>query len=340
MANSTNLSSMPATFKVGELYSNAEIQNTLSVGNAGGVRVRLDDQKIVKRLVVTTSRLTTQAQSENPYRDRIEGDILTYTGAGRSGDQTLGGVNQRIPQQTTFDFPIYGFEMIGSRRDRSLGPKRWRFIGLLEYLRHYSDQQIDVSQALRKVWLFEFRILPEPREVAVDLDHDISRLALRESRDLNATIDSDREISDDKQESRRFSPAELETVRRQFLELTPESFEHRLCDLLVATGFENVAVTRYSQDGGIDVNAAAGAFMWPIWGLHIQLQAKRWLHTVGRKDVAELRGSLQPFARGAVVTTSHFSRAAVQEATEAGKNPIILVDGIKLAEIALSLDCK
>jgi restriction endonuclease Mrr len=251
----------------------------------------------------------------------------------------LGGVNQRLPQQIEADFPIYGFEMIGSRRNQKLGPKRWRFLGLLEYVRHYADRQIDVLKALRQVWLFEFRILNEPAEVPPEFDLSLSQHALVKSRESNETEASDREVSDEKTEFQRFSTSELEIVRRQFLDLSPEGFEHHLCTILTASGFEDVSVTRYSQDGGIDVNAAAGKLMWPIAGLHIQLQAKRWLHTVGRKDVAELRGSLKPYARGAVVTTSHFSRAAIQEAAEKGKNPIILVDGMALADIALSTGC-
>jgi len=67
----------------------------------------------------------------------------------------------------------------------------------------------------------------------------------------------------------------------------------------------------------------------------VQVQAKRWLHSVGRKEVAELRGSLQPFAKGAVVTTSHFSRAAINEATDEGKSPIALVDGFRLSKVVL-----
>jgi restriction endonuclease Mrr len=94
----------------------------------------------------------------------------------------------------------------------------------------------------------------------------------------------------------------------------------------------------YSQDGGIDVNAFAGQLMWPIRDLLVQVQAKRWLHTIGRKEVAELRGSLQPFARGAVVTTSYFSRAAVAEAQKVGKNPIVLVDGYSFASLVKSLN--
>ncbi len=65
----------------------------------------------------------------------------------------------------------------------------------------------------------------------------------------------------------------------------------------------------------------------------IQIQAKRWLHTVGRKEVAELRGSLPPHAAGCIVTTSHFSRAAIGESTAAGKIPITVIDGYELANI-------
>ena len=75
--------------------------------------------------------------------------------------------------------------------------------------------------------------------------------------------------------------------------------------------------------------------MWALANTMVQVQAKRWLHSVGRKEVAELRGSLQPFARGAVVTTSHFSKAAINEAHEEGKNPIVLVDGFMLSQVVL-----
>ncbi len=85
--------------------------------------------------------------------------------------------------------------------------------------------------------------------------------------------------------------------------------------------------------------AGAGRGLWVLENTLVQVQAKRWLHSVGRREVAELRGSLQPFARGSVVTTGHFSRAAIQEASEAGKNPIVLVDGFRLSRAALEHGC-
>ena len=110
------------------------------------------------------------------------------------------------------------------------------------------------------------------------------------------------------------------------------------CSYRVA--FSEWKLLKYSQDGGIDVNARPGQRSWPISHLLVQLQAKRWLHTVGRKEVAELRGSLQPHAAGCIVTTSHYSRAALTEAAAPGKVPISLIDGYELASLVNLLQLK
>lgn len=326
----------PASFRVGTLYSSEEIQEALKVGNAGGVRMSIADDGTVRRAVILTSAPTARQLSENPYHDRIENDVLVYTGAGLEGDQTLGGINKRLPQQLEANFPAYGFMLIGSRRDPKIGPKRWRFLGLLEYLRHYPDTQADTEGAVRKVWLFEMRIHPSPETIAVAGDANVSSRLLTDSRTLNRQSGEDREIGESPPVAPgvgEFDPIEIESIRGRLLAKAPERFEHFVKDLLLCTGFVNVAVTKFSQDGGIDVNAYAGQTMWPIENMFVQVQAKRWLHTVGRKDVAELRGSLEPFARGAVVTTSHYSRAAIAEAAGVGKMPIVLVDGYSLSRI-------
>ncbi len=328
---------MRQEFKVDELYSNIEIQTGLGVGNASGVRVSLDKGS-VRRIAVMTSTPSARQAKENPYHDRREGDILVYTGAGLEGEQSLGGVNKRIPQQTGADFAIYGFIQVASRRDASVGPKRWRFLGLLEYLRHYPDTQVDSRGSLRKVWLFEFRVHDEPKVVHVERDGEISSEVLKASRRRNRVTGDDASIApavlDPGLGNQEFDPVELEGIRGRLLAKTPESFEHFIKELMLATGYRRASVTRFSQDGGIDVNAYAGPGMWATEDLLIQAQAKRWLHTVGRKEVAELRGSLEPHARGAVVTTSHFLKAAILEAAASGKAPIKLVDGYSLARLA------
>lgn len=260
-----------------------------------------------------------------------------YTGAGLEGEQTLGGVNKRLPQQLDADFPTYGFVLVGNRRDASIGPKRWQFLGLLEYLRHYPDTQTDAAGKVRKVWLFELRIIAKPDGVTVEDDQSISARILKASRAANTQTLMDREIGETPDLVLSGvavpDPLEIEGIRGRLLAKSAEQFEHCIKDLMLATGFVNVGVTKFSQDGGVDINAYAGASMWPVENMLVQIQAKRWLHTVGRKEVAELRGSLEPFARGAVVTTSHYSKAAVVEAASLGKAPIVLVDGYSLARI-------
>lgn len=331
----------PTSFHVGTLYSSEEIQNSLAVGNAGGIRMSIADDGSVRRAVILTSVPTARQLSENPYHDRIENDILVYTGAGREGEQTLGGVNRRLPQQLEANFPAYGFVLVGSRRDASIGPKRWKFLGLLEYLRHYPDTQTDTGGTVRKVWLFEMRIHARPEAVVVADDRAIGGRVLKASRKANKQSGEDREIGQAPlvvpSGTVDFDPVEIESIRSRLLATPAERFEHFVKDLMLATGFVNVSVTKFSQDGGVDVNAYASPAMWPVENMLVQVQAKRWLHTVGRKEVAELRGSLDPFARGAVVTTSHYSKAAVVEAARAGKAPIVLVDGYSLARVVARL---
>lgn len=329
------------SFEIGKLYSNEEIYRSLSVGNAGGVRAKTDKSGKVERLIVMTSVPSARQSKENPYHDRIEGDIVIYTGAGREGDQRVSGPNARIVEQANTSFPIYGFILMGSRRDPKLTKKRWAFLGLLEYLRCYRERQIDANDEWRNAWLFELRIhsgispIKKVDDNRVMADVLASRLS---------EVDQEREVINPAASDGKAGSAKdyvlLESVRRRLLSYEPRQFEHFLHDLLLQSGFQQVEVTKYSQDGGIDVNARPGQRSWPISHLLIQLQAKRWLHTVGRKEVAELRGSLQPHAAGCIVTTSHYSRAALTEATAPGKVPISLIDGYELASLVNSLQLK
>ncbi|HEY3269418.1 MAG TPA: restriction endonuclease [Armatimonadota bacterium] len=235
--------------------------------------------------------------------------MLIYTGAGREGDQTLTGANRRLAEQVVGEFPVYGFVLVGSRRSKAIGANRWRFLGLLEYLRHYPEFQTDVRKVRRSVWLFEFRIHAGLGVVPVERDAELAAELLRSPEPADVVTADDREL--DSTQAPALEPqryAEIESVRQHLLGLDPSEFERVIGRMLRESGFSAVEVTRYSQDGGIDVNAVVGDALWPLHGLSLQVQAKRWLHTVGRKEVAELRGSLQPYARGAIVTTSHFSR--------------------------------
>ena len=329
------------SFEVGAFYSNEDIYRSLSVGNAGGVRGKSDGNGKLDHLVVMTSVPSARQMRENPYFDRIEGDTLIYTGAGREGDQTISGPNSRIVQQAEAPFPIYGFILMGSRRDPKLSNKRWKFLGLLEYLRCYRERQLDASGEHRNAWIFELQILST---VACITKEAARRLAIETHTHRSPDAEQEREVIthaiSKSPDANTTDSSVLEPIRRQLLSYEPRQFEYFLRDLLVRSGFQRVEVTKYSQDGGIDVNACPADSSWPIRNLSIQLQAKRWLHTVGRKEVAELRGSLQPHAAGCIVTTSHYSRAALAEAAAQGKVPINLIDGYELAGLVNSLGMK
>lgn len=320
--------------EIGHLYSNEEIFKSLKVGNAGGIRLSLRD-KAVLRAVVMTSEQNFHGSKENPYHDRLEGGVLTYTAAGKLGQQTLAGMNSRLIEQRPFNFPIHAFSLVASRRDKSVGPNHWKYLGLLEYLRHYPDTQVDAEGKVRRVWLFEFKVHDQHGFLPLANETEISSRVLTASRLQSVAEPDDDEIVDKNDRPRPGDLERIERVRGKLLAMDPRGFEIFVKNLLAHCGFSDVCVTRFTADGGVDVNARTGGRIWIFENTLVQVQAKRWLHSVGRKEVAELRGSLQPFARGAVLTTSHFSKAAINEASEEGKNPIALVDGFRLSKVVL-----
>jgi hypothetical protein len=273
--------------------------------------------------------------SENPYSDRIEGDVLVYTAAGREGAQGLVGVNSRIPDQPKSQFPIYGFRNTASRRNIEAGSRRWEFLGLFAYQRHFEELQVDSRGQPRKVWVFELRRLPVGELIPIEHECQLFRSGLLQTQAEPSFDDSP--VVPSVAGADLAATASIEEIRRKMLAMPPQDFEHLVKHALERTGFQQVKVTRYSQDGGIDVEAETGHSLWPLRGTLLQVQAKRWIHTVGRREVAELRGSLKNFARGALVTTSHYSKSAVVEATFATKSPIVLVEGHEFAAIAKAL---
>jgi HJR/Mrr/RecB family endonuclease len=269
-------------------------------------------------------------QIENPYHDRIEGNVLTYTAQGREGDQDLTGRNKRLVEQYTSPTPFFGFANIGRQT--------YRFLGLLELLRHYQESQADKTGALRKVWLFEFRIHDTPDVVPIAEAKSISASLLADSRRSMPLGSLERELAPTAQgrdERDGTTLAEVEAVRVKFFQFTPRDFELFIKRVLERSGFVQVTVTRASGDGGIDLNAYVDETNEFFAGTHVQAQVKRWRHAVGSPEVNNFRGALSTRAKGVFITTSHFTRAALVEARHESKPSIALVDGEKLAAVVI-----
>jgi hypothetical protein len=318
-------------FKVGQIYSNDQIRFSLDVENLGGIRPALDAEGRVRHVaVLTASEDSGRLRSENPYYDRIEGNILIYTAQGRSGDQALAGRNKRLIEQYSIPTPFFGFVNIGRQM--------YRFLGLLELLRHYPENQADSKGSVRKAWVFEFRIYDEPRIVPVSGALSISASLLAESRRANPLDGPEREIAplpSSQAESEIAPPASAEAVRVRLLRFAPYDFESFVKSVLERSGFVRVSITQATADGGIDANAFVDEANEFFAGTHVQVQIKRWRHAVGSPEINNFRGALSSTAKGVFVTTSHFTRAAVAEARHLAKPSIALIDGEKLAAVVI-----
>lgn len=124
-------------------------------------------------------------------------------------------------------------------------------------------------------------------------------------------------------------------VKKHLLEalhaMHPSKFEELIGEVLRNLNFEEVEVTGKTGDGGIDV--VGELVVAGVIKNNVRVQVKRWRNNVPRKDIAELRGSLKPHESGLFITTSDFSRPAIEEATDPYKNPISLMNGIELVDL-------
>ncbi len=72
---------------IGQLYQTR--RSTATWGSEpGGIRLSIRDKEVV-RAVIMTSDPSLHRAWENPYHDRLEGRVLTYTAAGKFGQQAL-----------------------------------------------------------------------------------------------------------------------------------------------------------------------------------------------------------------------------------------------------------
>ncbi len=318
-------------FEVGQFYTNDELRFALGVENLGGIRPSLDAQGRVRHLAVITSELECDRNiSENPYADRIEGSVLTYTAAGREGDQSLTGRNKRLVEQYRNATPFFGFA--------NAGKQRYRFLGLLQLVRHYRDFQADRKANVRSVWMFEFLIHKSPVVIPISLAHRISAELL--TANPGNGIEGGREDAAAPYSVEGVDTLELERVRSNMLAIPPKEFEQFIAKLFEVSGFTRVRTTVFQGDGGIDLNAYAGPAEPFFAGTHVQAQVKRWKHTVGSIDINGFRGALASTAKGIFVSTGYFSQAAIREATADTKPSVSLIDGRRLAELCVTRDLR
>ena len=96
-------------------------------------------------------------------------------------------------------------------------------------------------------------------------------------------------------------------------------------------GFTKVSVRRKVGDGGID---GIGVLQINLVSFQVYFQRKRWVGSVGSKEIRDFRGALQGRAdKGIFISTRSFTKSAVDEATRDGEFAIDLVNGERLCHL-------
>jgi len=131
-----------------------------------------------------------------------------------------------------------------------------------------------------------------------------------------------------------------EDLLSRLIECSPQFFEQIVVKLLHAMGyggqFGEGRVTNYSHDGGID-----GVINEDKLGLDVVcVQAKRWQGTVSRPTIQSFVGSMDMIRakKGVVITTSDFSRDAVEFVDRIEGKRVVLINGKHLAQLMIDHD--
>lgn len=131
--------------------------------------------------------------------------------------------------------------------------------------------------------------------------------------------------------------ATAEEVLTRLKECSPAFFEGVVVKLLIAMGYGGVAghgtVTGKSGDGGID-----GVIRQDKLGLDVVcIQAKRWEGSVGRPVIQQFVGGMDGYRakKGVIMTTSTFTKDALDFVGRIEGKKVVLIDGARLVELMI-----
>jgi len=191
------------------------------------------------------------------------------------------------------------------------------------YLKAYG--YIDTSG--RGIWH-----LTEKAKEPIASNEEITSFYRSRKRTKNKTSDSKdlspKELNDQSEEW-------MQDIIKRLSSISPAGFE-RLCQrLLREKGFSEVKVTGKVGDKGID---GIGILKLSLISFRVVFQCKRYVGTVGSGDIRNFRGAVSGKAdRGIFLTTGHFSRSAIEEASRPGADPIELINGVDICNLLKEL---
>jgi 5-methylcytosine-specific restriction enzyme A len=127
--------------KPGDSLDNQELMLRFGVSNTAGMR-----RNAKHRHLVLVSDHTVGL-----YQDRWEGDVMYYTGMGKRGDQELKAQNRTVLNAPKTGEVLHLFEVFRQGE--------YIYAGQVELAgKPLQEQQLDVNNKLRKVWMFPLRL--------------------------------------------------------------------------------------------------------------------------------------------------------------------------------------
>lgn len=240
------------------------------------------------------------------------------------------------------DFIAKQLDLSEAERTELLEGGAPRFDNQVAWARFYLVKAGLVDSSKRGVWSLS------------DRGREIELLTLEQSlllfKQIHAEFETERTLTnvaqEDEAEEEGIAPNDTEvsddsSYRKKLLEmmlsLPPDGFE-RLCQrLLRESGFEQVAVTGRSGDGGIDGHGILQVN--PFVSFKVLFQCKRYSGSVSSSQVRDFRGAMMGRAdKGIILTTGTFTPDAQKEAVRDGVPPLELVHGEKLLDMFESLE--
>lgn len=139
---------------------------------------------------------------------------------------------------------------------------------------------------------------------------------------------------------RKLRTALAEELLEKLSSCSPQFFESIVVKLLHAMGyggrFGEGHVTNYARDGGID-----GVINEDKLGLDVVcVQAKRWQGNVSRPTIQAFVGSMDLIRakKGVVITTSDYSKEAIEFVDRIEGKRVVLINGKRLAQLMIDHD--
>lgn len=122
-----------------------------------------------------------------------------------------------------------------------------------------------------------------------------------------------------------------EQLKEILIKMDPFQFEYLVGDLLKEIGYDDIEVTKRSGDKGIDIYA--NLTLNGITSVKTIVQVKRKSGNISNDVISQIRGSAEADQRSMVITTSDFTKSAIEEAHAQSKIPVGMINGDKLIDL-------